>query len=125
MEEKTEDAKATLDFVKETLGDSIKQVRLSSDLGSHPVCVVPDEGMTFEMEKYFKKANPAMNMKAERILELNPEHKIFASLQENVTSDPEKAKKIISILYTQALLMANLPIENPSEYTDLVCELLQ
>ena len=124
-EEKAEKSKSTLDFVKETLGDSIKEVRLSTDLGSHAVCVVPSEGMTFEMEKYFKRLNPEMGMKAERILELNPDHPAFAGLQVAVAQDAEKAKKYVKILYSQALLMANLPLENPGEYTDLVCELMK
>ena len=123
-EEQAEKAKSTLDFIKETLGDSVKEVRLSQNLGSHPVCVVPAEGMTFEMEKYFKRLNPEMGMKAERVLELNGEHPVFAKLQIAVAQEPEKAKKMVKILYAQALLMANLPLENASEYTDLVCELL-
>jgi len=124
-EEKTEKAKSTLDFVKQTLGDSIKEVRLSTNLGSHAVCVVPSEGMTFEMEKYFKRLNPEMGMKAERILELNPDHPTFAGLQVAVAQDAEKAKKFVKILYAQALIMANLPLENPGEYTDMVCELMK
>ena len=123
-EEQAEKAKSTLDFIKETLGDAVKEVRLSQNLGSHPVCVVPAEGMTFEMEKYFKRLNPEMGMKAERVLELNGEHPVFAKLQIAVAQEPEKAKKMVKILYAQALLMANLPLENASEYTDLVCELL-
>lgn len=123
-EEQAEKAKSTLDFIKETLGEAVKEVRLSQNLGSHPVCVVPAEGMTFEMEKYFKRLNPEMGMKAERVLELNGEHPVFAKLQIAVAQEPEKAKKMVKILYAQALLMANLPLENASEYTDLVCELL-
>ena len=123
-EEKAEKAKPALDFIKETLGESVKEVRLSQNLGSHPVCVIPAEGMTFEMEKYFKRLNPEMGMKAERVLELNGEHPVFSKLQIAVAQDQEKAAKMVKILYAQALLMANLPLDNASEYTDLVCELL-
>lgn len=123
-EEQAEKAKPTLEFIKQTLGESIKEVRLSQNLGSHPVCVVPAEGMTFEMEKYFKRLNPEMGMKAERVLELNAEHPVFGKLQIAVAQDQEKAAKLVKILYAQALLMANLPLDNASEYTDLVCELL-
>ena len=125
VEEKAEQAKPTLEFVKQTLGDKVSQVRLSTNLGSHPVCIVPAEGMSFEMEKYFKRLNPDMGMKADRILELNADHPVFAALQLAVAQDPEKAKKYASILYTQALLMADLPVDDPSDYTDLVCELMQ
>ena len=123
--EQAEKSKATLEFVKQTLGDDVKEVRLSENLGTHPVCMVPEEGMTFEMEKYFKRLNPEMGMKAGRILELNPNHRLFGLLQVAVAQDEEKAKKIAKILYAQALLMADLPLENPGEYTDLVCELVQ
>ncbi len=125
VEEKAEQAKPTLEFVKQTLGDKVSQVRLSTNLGSHPVCIVPAEGMSFEMEKYFKRLNPDMGMKAERILELNADHPVFTALQLAVAQDPEKAKKYARILYTQALLMADLPVDDPSDYTDLVCELMQ
>ena len=124
-EEKAEQAKPTLEFVKETLGDKVSQVCLSTNLGSHPVCIVPAEGMSFEMEKYFKRLNPEMGMKADRILELNADHPVFATLQVAVAQDPEKAKKYARILYTQALLMADLPVDDPADYTDLVCELMQ
>ena len=125
MEEKNEAAKPTLDFIKETLGDRVKDGRLSATLKSHPVCLVPDEGMSFEMEKYFQKMNPEMGFKAGRILELNPEHAVFATLQIAVAQDPEKAKKYVEVLYDQSLLMAGLPIDNPTEYTDRICSLMQ
>ena len=123
-EEKSEKAKQTLEFVKKTLGDKIKDVRLSDNLGSHPVSVVPDGGMTFEMEKYFKRMNPEAGMKADRILELNADHPIFAKLQIAVAQDEKKAEDLVKILCTQALLMAGLPVENAGEYTDLVCSLI-
>lgn len=99
-------------------------MRLSDNLGSHPVSVVPDGGMTFEMEKYFKRMNPEAGMKADRILELNADHPIFAKLQIAVAQDEKKAEDLVNILYTQALLMAGLPVENAGEYTDLVCSLI-
>ena len=123
-EEKSEKSKQTLEFVKKALGDKIKDVRLSDNLGSHPVSVVPDGGMTFEMEKYFKRMNPEAGMKADRILELNADHPIFAKLQIAVAQDEKKAEDLVKILYTQALLMAGLPVENAGEYTDLVCSLI-
>lgn len=124
IEEKKEAAKPTLDFIKETLGDAVKEVRLSAALKSHPVCLVPDAGMSFEMEKYFKRMNPEMDMKAGRILELNSDHPVFAALQVAVAQDQERAKKYCKILYDQALLMADLPLDNPTEYTDLICSML-
>lgn len=125
IEQKAEAAKPTLDFVKETLGDAVKEVRLSGELGSHPVCMKPEEGMSFEMEKYFQRMNPEMpGMKSGRILELNPEHPIFAALQLATAQDKEKAEKYCRILHAQALLMADLPLEDPTAYTDLICSFL-
>ena len=105
-------------------GQGYASLKLSDALESHPVCVVPGEGMTFEMEKYFKRGSPEMDMKAEKVLELNASHPMFAKLQIAVAQEPEKAKKIVEILYAQALLMADLPLEDPGAYSDLVCELL-
>ena len=112
-------------FVKEALGDRVKEVRASTRLKSHPVCLTAGEGLSFEMEKYFQAVQPGSGIKADRILELNTEHPAFHALEAAVTADPEKAKKYAQLLYSQALLIAGLPLEDPSGYTDLVCELMQ
>jgi molecular chaperone HtpG len=123
-EEAADAHKATFDFVKETLGDAVKDVTASARLKSHPVCLTAGEGLSFEMEKYFQTLQPDSDIKADRILELNVEHAAFAALEAAVTADPEKAKKYATLLYNQALLIAGLPLEDPSAYTDLVCELM-
>ena len=117
--------KAAFDFVKETLGESVKEVKASTRLKSHPVCLTAGEGLSFEMEKYFKSVQPDSNIKADRILELNVEHPAFQALETAVTEDPEKAKKYAQLLLAQAQLIAGLPLEDPSAYTDLVCELMK
>ena len=117
--------KAAFDFVKEALGDQVKEVRASTRLKSHPVCLTAGEGLSFEMEKYFQAVQPDSGIKADRILELNVEHPAFAALESAVTADSEKAKKYAALLYNQALLIAGLPLEDPSGYTDLVCELMK
>ena len=124
-EETESESKDVLDFLKETLGEKVKEVRLSKALKSHPVCLAPDAGMSFEMEKYMKRVNPDFAYEAGRILEINAGHPVFAALRSTMESDPEKAKKYARLLYSQALLMADLPLENPTEYTDLVCSLMQ
>ena len=123
-EEAADAHKATFDFVKETLGTAVKDVTASARLKSHPVCLTAGEGLSFEMEKYFQTLQPDSDIKADRILELNVEHAAFAALEAAVTADPEKAKKYATLLYNQALLIAGLPLEDPSAYTDLVCELM-
>ena len=124
--EKQEDGdhKAALDFVKETLGERVKEVRASKILKSHPVCLTAGPGLSFEMEKYFAAVQPEQKLKADRILELNTSHPVFAALEQAVSADPERAKKYAELLYDQALLIAGLPLEDPSGYTDLVCGLL-
>lgn len=124
-EEKAEEMKGLLTFVKEALGDQVKEVRLSADLGSHPACMVPDSGMSFEMEKYMKKANPEFAFPVGRILELNPEHEAVKALQKAMTEDPVKAKDYAQLLCYQAQLMAELPLEDPYAYTELVCKLMK
>ena len=117
--------KATCDFVKEALGDKVKEVRASARLKSHPVCLTAGEGLSFEMEKYFQAVQPDSAIHADRILELNVEHPVFAALETAVTADPEKAKQYATLLYDQALLIAGLPLEDPAGYTDLVCGLMK
>ena len=124
-QEKAESLKDVLDFVKETLGDKVKEVRLSGSLGEYPVSLAPDSGMSFEMEKYMKRVNPDFSYTAGRILELNAEHPAFQAMQAAVTGDPEKAKDYARLLYGQALLMADLPLEDPMAYASLVCKLMQ
>ena len=120
----SEEHQAALDFVKEALGDSVKEVKASKKLKSHPVCLTAGEGLSFEMEKYLNAVQPENPVKADRILELNTQHPAFAALEKAVKDDPELAKKYATLLYDQALLIAGLPMEDPSAYTDLVCELL-
>ena len=124
--QETQDAhKAAFDFIKETLGDKVKEVRASARLKSHPVCLTAGEGLSFEMEKYFQAVQPDSGIKADRILELNVDHPAFTALETAVTADPEKAKKYAALFYDQALLIAGLPLEDPAGYTDLVCELMK
>ena len=125
LEEKAENLKGMLTFVQQSLGEQVKEVRLSGDLGDHPVAMVPEMGMSFEMEKYMKKANPEFAFPVGRILELNPEHDAVKAMERAMTEDPVKAKDYAELLMYQAMLMADLPIEDPAAYTDLVCKLMK
>ncbi len=125
LEDKAEELKGFLTFVKESLGDQVKEVKLSANLGNHPVCMTPEAGMSFEMEKYMKKANPEFAFPVGRILELNMEHDAVKALQAAMTADPVKAKDYAQLLCYQAQLMADLPIADPVAYTDLVCRLMK
>ena len=125
LENKAEELKGILTFVKETLGDAVKEVKLSGNLGDAPVMMSPDAGMSFEMEKYMKRVNPEFAFSVGRILELNPEHDAVKAMVAAVTADVEKAKDYAQLLCCQAQLLADLPIENPAEYTALVCKLMK
>ncbi|MCI9041708.1 molecular chaperone HtpG [Dubosiella newyorkensis] len=130
LEEKTQSNQSLLDFMKETLKGEVEDVRLSSRLVDDPVTLVAGNGMSFEMEKVYaalsaQNGNAGMPpMKATRILEINPNNGIFAKLQNSYESDPEKAKEITKVLYDQALLIEGFPIQDPIEYSRLVCTLL-
>ena len=123
--DETERYKEAFDFIKETLGDKVTEVKASTKLKTHPVCLSSGEGLTFEMEKYFTAVQPDLNMKAKRILEINVDHPAFLTFETARAAEPEKAKKYAQILYNQACLIAGLPIDDPSAYTDLLCSLWQ
>ena len=126
-EKKAEENKDVLDFVKETLGERVKDVRISKILKTAPVCMTADGPVSLEMEKYFQKVDPnaAKEMKAARVLELNPDSGAFAALRSALTENKEKAKTYAELLYQQALLIAGFPLEDPAKYTELVCSLMK
>lgn len=123
-QEQTKEHKDLFDFMKESLSDKVKEVRISEKLKSHPVCLSSDGSISLEMEKYFAQMPSDEHMKAERILEVNAQHPIFAMLKDAYENDKERAKKMSKMLYNQAMLIAGFSIEDPTAYTDLVCELL-
>ncbi len=125
IEEKAEEMKDFLTFVKDTLGESIKEVRLSGNLGSAPACLTPASGVSFEMEKYMRRVNPDVSFPSERILELNAEHPAVQAMQSALISDTQKAKDYAALLCAQATLLAELPLEDPMAYTELVCKLMK
>ena len=124
-EEKAEELKGFLTFVKESLGDQVKEVRLSQNLGSYPAAMVPEAGMSFEMEKYMKRVNPEYAFPVGRVLELNADHEAVKAMQRVMTEDPVLAKDYAQLLCCQAQLMAQLPLDDPFAYSELVCRLMK
>lgn len=125
-EQKTADNKEVLDFIKETLGDKIKEARISRILKSHACCLTADGGVSIEMEKYMRKQGGELaGFKGEHVLELNADSSAFSAIKNALGTDRELAAKYANILYDQALLIAGLPIEDPSEYSDIVCSLMK
>ena len=125
LEEKTQAMQGMLDFVKQTMGEAVQEVKLNGDLGDSPACVTPGSGMSFEMEKYMRRMNPEVPFPSHRILELNPEHEAVKAMQIAMVGDTQKAKDYAELLYGQALLMADLPLEDPAEFGRLVCKLMK
>jgi molecular chaperone HtpG len=124
-EAKQEENRQLLDFIKELLGEKVETVRLSHKLKSHPVYLTTDGDISLEMEKYFVSLKNEMSaqIKAKRVLELNASHRAFEALREAYETDRPRAEKLAKILYAQALLIAGLTPEDPTEYTELICEL--
>ncbi|MBR2521069.1 MAG: molecular chaperone HtpG [Oscillospiraceae bacterium] len=128
VKQKNEKHKQLLDFVGKALEGKIKEARISGQLVSQPVCLTAEGGISFEMEKYLKTVardeESAGQIKAQRILQLNPEHEVFAKLEAAVNEDPDRAEKLCRVLYGQACLMADLPLEDPAEFSQLVSSLI-
>jgi len=129
IERQETENKDVLDFVKESLDGKVAAVRLSHKLKSHPVCLAAQGEISLEMERYFKSMQGREGgmfgeMRAERVLELNAGHPSFTALKDAFENDKEKAARYAQLLYGQALLTAGVPLEDPSEFSDLVSTLL-
>ncbi|MCD8095090.1 MAG: molecular chaperone HtpG [Ruminococcus sp.] len=122
----SEESKEMFDFMKETLGDKVSAVKLSTKLKSHPVCLSSEGQVTIEMEKVLNSMpqNEGKEVKAEKCLELNASHPIFEKLKALYADDKDKLADYTKLLYSQARLIEGLSIENPVEFANLVCDLM-
>ncbi len=126
-EELQKEKKSILDAVKGKLEGKITEVRLSSRLKSSPVCLVcGDSGVSFGMEKAFSEMNNNQMFKADRILELNPEHKIFSILEDLHEKEPEgdRFSNYCDLLYSQALIIEGMELENPADFVSKLSDLM-
>lgn len=124
-EEQAKESEELLTFIKDSLDGVVSEVTLVGGLGDFAVSLNTKGGITLEMEKYFAQMPGENHPKAERVLELNPEHSAFKTMKECYKDDPEKAKKYAKILHGEALLAAGLMPEDPFEFCNLVSELLK
>ena len=122
--ELAEENKDLLQFMKEALGDKVKDVRVSGKLKSHPVCITTDGMISTEMEKVINAMPAQEKIKAQRVLEVNGEHPIFQRLQGLYQSDKERLKLYAEVLYDQALLIEGISLEDPSDFSQKLCQLL-
>lgn len=116
--------KDLFDHMKNTLAGKVKDVRVSKRLKTHPVCLSTDGELTIEMEKILSMMPDNQNIKADKILEINPNHEVFKSLQNSFENDKEKLSLYTTLLYNQALLIEGLPINDPVEFTNDICKIM-
>lgn len=122
LKSKAEEKKDLLTSLKDALKDQVVDVRLSSRLKSHPVCLVADEGISLEMEKVLAQMPDANNqVKAKRILELNSDHPLIDALSK---VDSDKVSSYAKLLYNQALLIEGFTIEDPIEFSNSMAQLM-
>ncbi len=121
-----EENKDMFTFMQEAIADKVKTVRLSKKLKTHPVCLSSDGSITIEMEKVLNAMpqNDGNKVKAEKALEINPNHPIFEKLKDLYANDKDRLKDYAKLLYDQALLIEGMSIDNPVEFANLVCELM-
>ncbi len=117
-----EDSKPLLDKIKEVLKADISDVRLSTRLKSYPVCLVSDDNLSIDMEKTLKNLDQG-NIKANKIMEINPDHEVFKALNKIYNSN-EDIEDYVKLLLDQSLLIAGLPIANPVEYAKRLSDLM-
>lgn len=125
LKKENEDAKEVLDFLKESIGDAVSEVRFTNKLKNHPVCLTSEGMMSLGMEKVLSAMPGAgMGMKATVVLEINKNHPVAEKIKALYGEDKEKVAKYAKILYAQSCLIAGKSIENPTEYSELICELM-
>ena len=125
LEKKNEELKPLLDYIKESLGDKVKEVKISANLKTYPVCITSGGDLSIEMEKVLHSLpNADKSVKAEKVLEVNGEHKIMETLKSLFESDKEKLKKYAVVLYEQARLLEGLQIDDVTEFVSAMTDIL-
>lgn len=124
IDEQAQTHKDLLEAIKNALDGEVKDVVISSRLVDSPVCLVSGDGVSFEMEKVIDAMPTSDKLKAERILEINPNHPLFASLTKIYEDTPDEIKDYAYLLYNQALLMEGFHLKNSVEFSDLMCKLM-
>ncbi|MEH7094181.1 molecular chaperone HtpG [Neobacillus vireti] len=119
-----QDNKELFEFMKNVLKDKVKDVKVSKRLKTHPVCLATEGEVSIEMEKILNAMPNSQNIKADKILEINVHHEVFASLKDAFEQDKDKVTLFTNLLYNQALLIEGLPIEDPVEFTNNICKVM-
>ena len=124
LKKENEENKEMLDAMKNALNDEVKLVRFTHRLKNHPVCLTSEGAISLEMEKVINAMPTDQNVKAQKVLEINEDHPIANKLKELYTEDKEKLKDYTKILYSQARLIEGMSVENPTEISNLICDIM-
>lgn len=124
LDELKEEKKSLLDALKDALKDDCKDVVISKRLVSSPVCLVSEEGLSFEMEKVLANMPNNPGVKATRILEINPNHELFNAIEAVYENNPELITDFASLLFNQALLIEGMPLKDPVLFSNTMCKLM-
>lgn len=124
-DKQNEENKELFDYMKNTLGDKVKAVRASKRLKTHPVCLSNEGELTIEMEKVLSAMPGNPDLKAEKVLEINVNHDVFKALKDAFENDKDKLNLYTDLLYNQALLIEGLPINDPVEFTNKICQIMK
>ena len=124
-EKEDDDNKKLFDDMKKVLGDKVTKVRASKRLKNHPVCLASEGELSIEMEKVLASMPDNPGMKADKVLEINPNHEVFEVLKEAEENDKDKLKLYTQLLYNQALLIEGLSIEDPVSFTNDMLKLMK
>ena len=123
--ENTEENKDVFEFLTKALEGKVKEVKASAKLKSHPVCLSSAGPLSLEMEKVLNAMPNDQKVKAERVLEINTNHKMFEKIKALYAADQEKLKKLAVVLYDTALLIEGMNIDSPTDFAETLCDLLE
>ena len=124
LKKENEENKEMLEAMKSALSDDVQVVRFTNRLKNHPVCLTSEGGISLEMEKVINSMPTDQNVKAQKVLEINEDHPIAQKLKKIYAEDKELLKEYTKILYSQARLIEGMTIDNPTEISNIICDLL-
>lgn len=124
LKKENEENKEMFTLMKETIGEGVQEVRFTHRLKNHPVCLTSEGALSVEMEKVINSMPNDQKVKAQTALEINDSHPIAQKIKELYLNDKEALKKYTQVLYAQARLIEGLPVENPTQISNLICEII-
>lgn len=124
LKKENEENKDMFTLMKETIGEGVQEVRFTHRLKNHPVCLTSEGALSVKMEKVINSMPNDQKVKAQTALEINDSHPIAQKIKDLYVNDKEELKKYTQVLYAQARLIEGLPVENPTQISNLICEII-